>query len=47
MPDDGRDVIEVLTHDHREVEGMFGKLTAAAGPGCDVGHGHSFRRALR
>lgn len=33
MAQDGRDVIEVLTHDHREVEDMFGKLTAAADPG--------------
>lgn len=33
MAENGRDVIEVLTHDHREVEDMFGKLTAAADPG--------------
>lgn len=33
MADDDRDVIEILTHDHREVEDMFGKLTAAADPG--------------
>jgi hemerythrin superfamily protein len=33
MPDDDRDVIEILTHDHREVEGMFGKLTAVTDPG--------------
>jgi hemerythrin superfamily protein len=33
MAENGRDVIEILTHDHREVEGMFGKLTAAADPG--------------
>jgi hemerythrin superfamily protein len=31
--DDGRNVIEVLTHDHREVESMFGKLTAVTDPG--------------
>jgi hemerythrin superfamily protein len=30
---DDRDVIEVLTHDHREVEDMFGKLTSVADPG--------------
>lgn len=33
MADDNRDVIEILTHDHREVEDMFGKLTAAADAG--------------
>ena len=33
MTQDGRDVIELLTHDHREVEGMFGKLTAVTDPG--------------
>src|SRR5437879_6180887 len=32
MGDNGRDVIEVLTHDHREVEEMFGEFTAAAAP---------------
>jgi hypothetical protein len=29
---DRRDVVEVLTHDHREVEDMFRELTAAADP---------------
>ncbi|WP_030177231.1 hemerythrin domain-containing protein [Spirillospora albida] len=29
---DRRDVIEVLTHDHREVEDMFRELTAAVDP---------------
>lgn len=29
MGDERRDVIEVLTHDHREVEEMFDELTAA------------------
>lgn len=31
MADDQRDVIEVLTHDHREVEEMFGELEALKG----------------
>ena len=33
MAEDDRDVIEVLTHDHREVESMFDKLTAVTDPG--------------
>lgn len=33
MAEDDRDVIEILTHDHREVEGMFDKLTAVTDPG--------------
>jgi hemerythrin superfamily protein len=33
MADDQRDVVEVLTHDHREVEEMFGELTGATDPG--------------
>jgi hemerythrin superfamily protein len=33
VAEDDRDVIEVLTHDHREVEGMFDKLTAVIDPG--------------
>lgn len=33
MAEDDRDVIGILTHDHREVEGMFGKLTAVTDPG--------------
>jgi hemerythrin superfamily protein len=32
MTENDRNVIEILTHDHREVEEMFGKLTAAADP---------------
>ncbi|MEU8346175.1 hemerythrin domain-containing protein [Spirillospora sp. NPDC048832] len=32
MADDRRDVIEVLTHDHREVEEMFEELSAATDP---------------
>jgi hemerythrin superfamily protein len=32
MADDQRDVVEVLTHDHREVEEMFGELTGATDP---------------
>ena len=32
MADDQRDVVEVLTHDHREVEEMFGELTGTADP---------------
>ena len=32
MAEDDRDVIEILTHDHREVEDMFGKLTAVTDP---------------
>lgn len=33
MADDDRDVIGILTHDHREVESMFGKLTSVTDPG--------------
>jgi hemerythrin superfamily protein len=33
MADDDRDVIQILTHDHREVEDMFGKLTEVSDPG--------------
>jgi hemerythrin superfamily protein len=33
MAQDDRDVIELLTHDHREVESMFDKLTAVIDPG--------------
>jgi hemerythrin superfamily protein len=33
MADDQRDVIEVLTHDHREVEEMFDELTDTTDPG--------------
>jgi hemerythrin superfamily protein len=32
MADDQRDVVEVLTHDHREVEEMFGELTGTTAP---------------
>ena len=32
MAEDDRDVIEILTHDHREVEDMFGKLTSVTDP---------------
>lgn len=32
MADDQRDVVEVLTHDHREVEEMFGELTGTINP---------------
>jgi hemerythrin superfamily protein len=32
MADDQRDVVEILTHDHREVEEMFGELTGATDP---------------
>jgi hemerythrin superfamily protein len=32
MSEGKRDVIEVLTHDHREVEEMFGELTALTDP---------------
>jgi hypothetical protein len=32
MAESRRDVIEVLTHDHREVEEMFAELTAATDP---------------
>ena len=31
MPDEHRDVIEVLEHDHREVEQMFGELESLRG----------------
>ncbi|MGZ6870354.1 MAG: hemerythrin domain-containing protein, partial [Frankiaceae bacterium] len=31
MPQDRRDVIEVLTHDHREVEQMFAELESLRG----------------
>ncbi|MFC6880624.1 MULTISPECIES: hemerythrin domain-containing protein [Actinomadura] len=33
MADDRRDVIEVLAHDHREVEEMFEELSGTADPG--------------
>jgi hemerythrin superfamily protein len=32
MAENQRDVIDVLTHDHREVEDMFGELTSVAAP---------------
>jgi hemerythrin superfamily protein len=32
MADDQQDAIEILTHDHREVEEMFGELTRATEP---------------
>jgi hemerythrin superfamily protein len=35
MADDQRDVIEVLTHDHREVEEMFGELEALMSSGVN------------
>jgi hemerythrin superfamily protein len=33
MADERRNVIEILTHDHREIEGMFEELSAATDPG--------------
>src|SRR5579859_6037867 len=33
MAENDRDVIEILTHDRREVEDMFGKLTSVTDPG--------------
>jgi hemerythrin superfamily protein len=35
MPDDERDVIEVLEHDHREVEEMFAELERLRGASSD------------
>src|SRR5215207_5641759 len=35
MADDQRDVIEVLTHDHREVEQMFAELESLRGASTD------------
>jgi hemerythrin-like domain-containing protein len=35
MPDEDRDVIEVLEHDHREVEQMFGELESLRGAATD------------
>lgn len=40
MADQQRDVIEILTHDHREVEQMFSELESLAG-GDDEGAGGS------
>ncbi len=36
MADEQRDVIEVLEHDHREVEEMFTELEGLFGPGADA-----------
>jgi hemerythrin superfamily protein len=38
MADQQRDVIEVLTHDHREVEQMFAELETLRGATGDVSH---------
>jgi hemerythrin superfamily protein len=38
MADQQRDVIEVLTHDHREVEQMFAELETLRGVTGDAGH---------